>query len=74
MLREATERQGLPNGVRVRFARDVDVTAISELASAEQTCCNFFEFNIGIGGDAVTLDITGPEAAQELIASFAGSA
>jgi len=74
VLREATEREGLPSGIRVQFARDVDVTAIAELASAEQTCCNFFDFNIGIGGDAVTLDITGPEAAQDLISSFAGSA
>ena len=74
VLREATEREELANGVRVRFARNADVTAIAELASAEQTCCNFFDFNIGITGDAVTLDITGPDAAQDLIASFAGSA
>lgn len=74
VLRAGTTRESLPNGVRVRFARDVDVTAISELAMAEQTCCNFFEFNIGIGSDAVTFDITGPDAAQELIASIAGTA
>ena len=74
VLRTGSEREELPNGVRVRFARDVEVTAIAELASAEQTCCNFFDFTIGISSDAVTLDITGPEKAQELITSFAGSA
>lgn len=72
-LRQGTGREDLPNGIRVQFDRDADVTTISALAMAEQTCCNFFEFNIGIGSEAVTLDITGPEAAQDLIASFAGT-
>jgi hypothetical protein len=73
VLRAGIEREQLPDGIRVRFERDIDVRAIAELASAEQTCCNFFDFKIGIGSDSVTLDITGPEAAQDLIASFAGS-
>ncbi len=73
VLRPGIEREQLPDGIRVRFERDVDVRAIAELASAEQTCCNFFDFKIGIGSDSVTLDITGPEPAQDLIASFAGS-
>ena len=74
VLREGTDRESLPDGVRVRFDRDVDVAALGELAMAEQTCCNFFEFNIGINSDAVTLDITGPAAAQDVIGSFAGIA
>ena len=74
VLRPASEREQLSNGVRVTFARDVDVTAIADLASAEQTCCNFFDFKIGISNNSVTLEITGPEDAQELIASFAGVA
>ena len=74
VLRTGNEREQLPDGIRVRFARDTDISAITELASAEQTCCNFFSFMIGISNDAVTLDITGPEDSQELIASFAGVA
>lgn len=73
VLRPGTERQQLPDGIRVRFERDVDVAAIANLAAAEQTCCNFFEFRIGISSDVVTLDVTGPEEAQDLIASFAGT-
>lgn len=73
-LADALGRDPLPDGVRVRFDRDVDVTAIAQLAVAEQTCCDFFDFSIGIRGDAVTLDITGPETAQDVIAAFAGTA
>jgi DNA-binding transcriptional MerR regulator len=73
MLTEGVRRETIDGGVRVHFARDVDVTAISELAAAEQTCCNFFTFGIGIGADAITLDITGPAEAQEVIVAFAGA-
>ena len=72
VLRTGIDSQQLPDGIRVQFARDTDITAITQLASAEQTCCNFFDFMIGISSDSVTLDITGPEDSQDLITSFAG--
>ena len=61
------------SGKRFHFTRETDVGAIANLAAAEQTCCTFFEFNISITSDEVTLDITGPGPAQELIDSFVPS-
>ncbi|MGB7860904.1 MAG: MerR family transcriptional regulator, partial [Acidimicrobiia bacterium] len=48
VLADAIGRDPLPDGVRVRFHRHVSLTAIAQLAAAEQTCCDFFEFSIGI--------------------------
>lgn len=70
----AEGREPLPDGIRLRFPRNADVAAISQLAAHEQTCCGFFTFSIGIRADAVTLDVTGPPTAQSVIAAMFGTA
>jgi hypothetical protein len=70
----ATARLRIEHGLRVVFDRDVDVAALVELAAAEQTCCTFFEFRIGIGSDGVSLEVTGPDDAQDVIAAVFGGA
>ena len=67
---EAQVVSAVKDGKRFHFERDAAVGEIADLAAAEQTCCNFFEFTIAITSKEVTLDITGPEAAQPLIESF----
>lgn len=74
VLSSATGRKPIPDGVRVVFDRDVDVAALAELAAAEQVCCSFFRFDIGIGSDEVTLDVTGPADSQQVITAVFGAA
>ncbi len=74
LLTSATTRATLPNGVRVGFDREVDVAALAELAAAEQTCCSFFHFDIGIDSDGVSLHVTGPADSQEIINVVFGAA
>jgi hypothetical protein len=45
-----------------------------ELVDAEQSCCSFFTFGIGVTVDRVWLDVTGPEDAQTVITSVFGAA
>lgn len=74
VLDSATGRTAVPGGVRVAFDRDVDVAALAQLAAAEQVCCSFFRFDIGIGADGVTLDVTGPAESQRVITAVFGAA
>lgn len=73
-LAESTGRESIANGVRVMFHRGVDIAPLAQLAAAEQTCCGFFRFNIGIEPDRVFLDVTGPNQAQAVITSIFGAA
>lgn len=74
ILDTATSHLPIEHGVRVVFDRNVDVGALAVLAAAEQTCCAFFEFAIGIRTNGVNLDVTGPEDAQKVITAVFGRA
>lgn len=67
-------REGIDGGIRVSFPGGVDVGTLAALCAAEQTCCNFFTFALTIEADGVTLDITGPDEAAEVIEAFVGPA
>jgi DNA-binding transcriptional MerR regulator len=73
VLASAKKRVSVQDGVRLVFDRDVDVGALASLATAEQTCCSFFQFDIGIGKDEVALTVTGPEDAQPVITAVFGA-
>ncbi len=74
VLSKSASRSEIDGGVRVHFDRDADISGLAELAEAEQNCCSFFRFDIGIGPDGVSLDVTGPEEASDVIASVFGKA
>jgi DNA-binding transcriptional MerR regulator len=74
VLSSATGRTSVPGGVVVVFDRDVDVAALAQLAAAEQVCCSFFRFDIGIGADGITLEVTGPAESQQVITAMFGAA
>jgi len=74
LLTSATTRVTVVNGIRVGWNRDVDIAALAELAAAEQDCCSFFYFYIGIGSDGVSLQVTGPDDTQEIINAVFGAA
>ncbi len=71
---QAVACESLGDGIRLLFPRDANAGAIASLAMAEQTCCSFFRFSLGIGPEAVTLDVTGPADAQPVIAAMMGCA
>lgn len=73
LMSRSTARRRIPRGVRVWFDPDVDIRGLAELAAAEQSCCSFFRFDIGIGPDGITFDVTGPEEAQDVIGSVFGA-
>lgn len=72
VVSEATARSRIPDGIRLHFTDDLDIGALAELAAAEQQCCSFFEFEIGVAADGVTLSVTGPDDARDVIASVFG--
>lgn len=74
VLSKSASRSAIPGGVRVHFDDGVDVVALAELAAAEQDCCSFFRFDIGVSADGVSLDVTGPDDARDVIASVFGVA
>ena len=69
----AVQRTPLPSGVRLRFAPTAErMRQIDAVVRRERECCPFLEFRIGlgIGGSALTLDVTGPEGAAGLLAEL----
>lgn len=74
VLSQSTSRSAVPGGVRVHFDDGVQIMGLAELAAAEQECCSFFRFAIVIAPNGVTLDVTGPDDAQDVIASVFGVA
>lgn len=74
VLSKSASRSAIPGGVRVHFDDGVDVVALAGLAAAEQGCCSFFRFDIGVDADGVSLDVTGPDDARDVIASVFGKA
>jgi hypothetical protein len=47
---------------------------VRDLTDRESSCCSFFTFTIGGGGDAVTLDISVPPERQHILDALADRA
>jgi hypothetical protein len=71
-LATATEREEMPDGVRLRFDRATDVSSLARLAAAENECCRWATFTITIAPDEVTMDVTGSASARPMIVSLYG--
>lgn len=74
ILAKARSRGPLSTGLRVGFDREIDLVELVGLVDAEQSCCSFFTFGIGVTVDRVWLDVTGPEDAQPVITAVFGAA
>jgi DNA-binding transcriptional MerR regulator len=72
-LREANRREPIAGGVRVHLPRHTPVAPLAALIEAEQTCCRFFTFTVTVGIDAISLDVTGPEGAEDIIRALVGA-
>jgi MerR family transcriptional regulator, copper efflux regulator len=68
---EAVAREATATGVRLVFARGVDVGRLATLAAAEQDCCGFLRFDLALGADRVVLEIRGTEDARPVIDALA---
>jgi DNA-binding transcriptional MerR regulator len=75
LLRQATSRVALDDGVDITFQATADLTGrIAELAAREQQCCSFFEFTLDIAvGGRVTLRVRAPQEAQPMLIGLFGS-
>ena len=66
----AVQRAPLARGIRLRFSPTAErMRQIDAVVRRERECCPFLEFRIGlgIGGSALTLDVTGPEGTAGLL-------
>lgn len=71
-LRDVTGREPLQGGVRVHLPRHTSISRLATLIEAEQTCCQFFTFVLTIGTGTLTLDVTAPEGAQDIVHALVG--
>ncbi|MGQ0431847.1 MAG: hypothetical protein ACT452_05505 [Microthrixaceae bacterium] len=56
-----------PAAVRVDFDPDVDLAEITRLVAAEQECCAFFSFAVTVDPDVVSVEVSAPDEAAEIV-------
>jgi MerR family transcriptional regulator, copper efflux regulator len=62
-------RLSIDGGTRLTFDAGAE-NALRELIAAEAECCPFLRMTLTRSGDALTLEVTGPEDAQPIIAEL----
>jgi hypothetical protein len=70
LMRSATAREELGDGVRLTFAAsDETLTSVFTAISAERKCCEFLRFRVTVepGGGPVALELTGPRGTREFL-------
>jgi hypothetical protein len=71
LVAHAVEQSTLPRGIRFRFPATAErMRQIDAVVRRERACCPFLEFRVGLalGGSALTLDVTGPEGTDQMLA------
>jgi DNA-binding transcriptional MerR regulator len=76
LVSAATARETIPAGERLEFPSTSALAArIGELCALEQACCPFFTFALTFTSDRITLQVSAPAGAAELVtALLAGAA
>ncbi|MEO6526523.1 MAG: hypothetical protein ABIP93_07860 [Gemmatimonadaceae bacterium] len=67
----AVDRSTLPHGMRLRFSATAErMRQIEAVVRRERECCPFLDFRVGLalGGSSLTLDVTGPEGTDRMLA------
>jgi hypothetical protein len=67
----AVAQSALPRGMRFRFPATAErMRQIDAVVRRERECCPFLEFRVGLalGGSSLTLDVTGPEGTDQMLA------
>ena len=71
LVAHAVEQSMLPRGMRFRFPATAErMRQIDAVVRRERACCPFLEVRVGLalGGSALTLDVTGPEGTDQMLA------
>ena len=69
----AVERTSLPGGMRLHFPATAErMRQIDTVVRRERECCPFLEFRVGLalGGNSLTLDVTGPDGTARLLSEL----
>jgi len=73
VIDQATARIEQADGsLRIELVRDVDLVFLTQLVAAEQRCCAFLSFVLTIDAEGVTLEVSAPPGASELVMSMFG--
>lgn len=70
LKQQVIQKKELSNGFAYSFpATDALLDEISEFIKTERACCDFFTFNLLVGGNKpeIWLEVTGPEGAKDFI-------
>jgi hypothetical protein len=74
-LSNATSREAVDGGVRLRFGNDPAVAAnLARLAALEVGCCGWLDFRLAVAAEATTLDVRAPEEGMAVLLSLFGPA
>lgn len=72
LKKQILEKKDLKNGYTYKFkGTDSIVDELAEFVKTERLCCDFFDFELKVAGDASSawLTITGPKGAKDFITS-----
>ena len=72
LLRHVVRREALDGGVRSEFDADVPTSELMRLVTAEQDCCQFFQFAITVDARGVALEVQAPVDALPIVTSMFG--
>lgn len=75
VARAVVRVESLPDGFAYTFAPTSQILIqLSQLVTLESQCCRFLTFKIIVeaGSKPITLEVTGPPGAKEMIADFLG--
>jgi DNA-binding transcriptional MerR regulator len=67
-------RERIDGGVRSVFAASVPYAELIRLVTAEQDCCQFFQFTITVDTRGIALEVRAPEDARPIVESMFGVA
>jgi hypothetical protein len=71
LAEHAVERSALEHGMRLKFDPTAErMRQIDTVIRRESECCPFLNFRVGLplAGRSLTLDVTGPEGTEEMLA------
>ena len=73
-LAQATGREPIDGGLRIRFGIDAALTANqARLAALEVECCGWLAFSLGVTAGGTILDVRAPEEGMDVLLSLFGS-
>ena len=74
VLASVSDRERMPNGIRLLLDPSAPLARIAELAVAEHACCPFLDFTLTIDGRGTALEVSAPGDGRELVDALVGGA